>query len=111
MNVLKNFKFFEGATSASESEILYNPNRGSILTLEVAGTGTFTITVKGSVNAELSPTAFSNLAAINMGTYVKAATITAPGIYAIGIDGVNAIKAVLSGTSGANITVFGRVGE
>ena len=30
---------------------------------------------------------------------------------AIGIDGVNAIKAVLSGTSGANITVFGRVGE
>lgn len=110
MNVLKNFKFFEDATSAGESAILNNPNRGSTLTLEVTGTGTFTLAVKGVVNVEIDPPVYTNLAAIKMANFDVVETLTAPGIYCIGVDGVNGIKAVLSAVSGS-VTVFGRIGE
>ena len=110
MNVLKNFAFFKDATASGESAVLNNPNRGSVLTVEVTGSGSFTLTVKGMVNVENDPPVYSNLAAINMATLSKSETITDPGIYAFGVDGVNGIKAELSGVSGT-ITVFGRIGE
>ena len=110
MNVLKNFVFFKDATSAGESAVLNNPNRGSVLTVEVAGTGSFTLTIKGMVNVENNPPVYSNIAAIDMAALAKLETVTAPGIYCFGVDGVNGIKAVLSGVSGT-VTVFGRLGE
>ena len=110
MNVLKNFAFFKDASSAGESAVLNNPNRGSVLTIEVTGSGSFTLAVKGMVNTENTPPVYTNLAAIDMTTLSKAETITAPGIYAFGVDGINGIKAELSGVSGT-VTVFGRIGE
>lgn len=110
MNVLKNFVFFRDASSAGESAVLNNPNHGSVLTVEVTGTGSFTLTMQGTVNTENDPMVYSNLAAINMAALAKSETITAPGIYAFGVDGINGIKAVLSGVSGS-VTVFGRIGE
>lgn len=110
MNVLKNFVFFKDASSAGESAILNNPNRGSILTVEVSGSGSFTLTMKGIVNTENVPPVYSNLAAIDMAALAKTETITAPGIYCFGIDGIVGIKAELSNVSGS-VTVFGKTGE
>lgn len=110
MNVLKNFIFFKDASSAGESAVLNNPNRGSVLTLEVTGSGSFTLAIKGVVNTENDPPVYSNLAAIDMSALSKTETITAPGIYCFGIDGVVGVKAVLSNVSGS-VTVFGKTGE
>lgn len=110
MYVLKNFVFFEDASSAGESNVLSNPNKASVLTLEVQGTGSFTLNVQGLVNVELANPTYTNLAAIVAEKLSKTESITAPGIYYIGVDGIAQIKATLSSVSGS-VTVFGRLGE
>lgn len=110
MYVLGNFAFFKNASSAGESNVLSNPNKGSVLTVEVQGTGTFTLNIQGLVNTEYANPTYTNLAAIVAGKLSKTESITEPGIYWVGVDGVTEIKAVLSSVSG-NVTVFGRLGE
>lgn len=110
MYVLGNFVFFKAASSAGESNVLSNPNKGSVLTVEVQGTGTFTLNIQGLVNTELVNSTYTNLAAITAKKLTKVENITEPGIYFIGVDGISEIKASLSNVSG-NVTVFGRLGE
>ena len=110
MNVLNDFVFFDSATSTGESNILHNPNRGSILTLEVQGSGTFSLTLQGLVNKKIANPSYSTLAAIDISDYSVPDAITKSGIYCFGVDGVNDIKAVISSISGS-VTVFGRIGE
>lgn len=110
MYVIGNFVFFENASSAGESNILSNPNKGSVLTVEVQGTGSFKLDIQGLVNTEVANPTYTNLASIVAKTLTKSESITEPGVYWIGVDGVTKIKAVLSSVSG-NVTVFGRIGE
>lgn len=109
MNVISNFKFFENASGSAESNVLNNPNKGGVLTIEVQAAGTISLAIQGLVNTELQNPTYTSLAAIDMNALKKATTITKAGIYAFGVDGINKIKAVL--TSGSGVTVFGRLGD
>lgn len=110
MNVISNFKFFENASSAGESRIFYNPNKGSVLVLEIQATGDVEIEMQGLVNVELANPNFTSLAAIDLNSLSKTESITKSGIYAFGIDGVSQVRVVVKSITGS-VTVFGRLGE
>lgn len=109
MYVISNFKFFNNASGAAESNVLHNPNKSSVLTIEVQASGDIELEIQGLVNTEMVNADYTSLAAIDMNGLSVTKKITKAGIYSFGVDGINMIKAVL--TSGSGVTVFGRIGE
>ena len=107
---IRNFVFFQDVSSAGESNVWNNPNKGSVMTLEVQGSGTLDLEIKGVVNVEYANPTYTPIAAIDMSTLTKAVKITKPGIYSFGVDGIDKIKAVLNSVSGT-FTVFAKVGD
>lgn len=108
MKVLDNFIFFSDATSASESNILSNPNLGSQLIVQASGEATsFEVQILGQtdINAD-----FVSLSCISMTNFDVGENISATGIYAVPVDGVVKIKAEIKSVAGGGITVFGKLG-
>ena len=107
---IRNFVFFQDVSSAGESNVWNNPNKGSVMTLEVQGSGALDLEIKGVVNVEYANPTYTPIAAIDMSTLTKAVKITKAGIYSFGVDGIDKIKAVLNSVSGT-FTVFAKVGD
>ncbi len=105
------FPFFRGASAAATSDI-YNNSAYGVLTLEVSGASSISLKVQGCVNVEnadktLIPDnnlVWSDLAVIDTKDYSVGSSITANGIYAIGISGLAKIRVVIESISGtANV--------
>lgn len=110
MNILSGFKFLEAQTTAKVSSILYNANRGSQLVMQVTGTSTtFSMTVEGKV--DLDNGTFEPIATINNKDLSMASTISANGIYSIGVDGYSQIQVNLSSITNGNVNVYGKLGD
>lgn len=110
MNILQNFKFLDGATTVSESNVLSNPNKGSQLVLQVDSVGaTFSLTVMGKVDAESEN--YTALSTMSVTDYTIDSAITSNGIYSISTDGISGIYVDLTSVSGGSVSVFGKLGE
>lgn len=109
MNIYNNFKFFDTVLTPQTSNVLSNVNQ-SQLVLQVGGTATsFVIEVSGRVNIESAN--FETIGVFNNTDFSTSQSITANGIYTIGIDGYSEIKAEIKSVSGGSVTAFGKVGE
>lgn len=88
MEILQVFKFFDGETSVKDSNILYNTGADSLL-LEVNGTSSFQITVKGKINKESEN--WCSLACIDSKDLSLYEEIQQNGIYMISVGGFSDI--------------------
>lgn len=111
------FPFFDSVktpvTAAGTSESFHNSGF-STLDLEVSTSGSVSLYVEGCVNIlNTDGTAktdaqceWTKLAAISLSDYSVSDTITAAGIYAVGINGTARVRVVVTAASG-NTTIVG----
>lgn len=107
MVVLEQGMVFSGSTDPTEPKIISNV-RGEVLTIQVGGQAT-SVSVKLEGNSVLSTNVFSPISSLNLGDYSIAKTITKPGLYQVGIDGVSKIKVTVTGVTGGEALVSYRV--
>lgn len=110
MNVIFARRFIDDSSEIVTSDILYNPNRGEELTLEVYGNATgFTLIVEGKIDANNKNT-WTQLGWAN--TVPETGTnITSNGIYTIPVQKISSIRVRLSAITTGSLTAYGRVGE
>lgn len=110
MNVIFARKFIDDSSEIVTSDILYNPNRGEELTLEVYGNATgFTLIVEGKIDTDNEST-WTQLGWVN--SIAETGTnITSNGIYIIPVQQIPSIRVRLSAITTGSLTAYGRVGE
>ena len=111
------FPFFDSVktpvTAAGTSESFHN-NGFSTLNLEVSTSGSVSLYVEGCINIlnadgttkTDAQCEWTKLAIISLADYSVADTISAAGIYAVGINGTARVRAVVTSASG-NTTIVG----
>lgn len=110
------FPFFDSVktpiTAAGTSESFFNSGF-SVINIEVATGGSASLTVEGCINI-LKPDGtaktdaecdWTQLAVINLSDYSVSDTITAAGIYAVGINGTARVRVVAGSVSGETTIV------
>ena len=110
------FPFFDSVktpiSAAGTSEPFYN-NGPSVLNLEVSTSGSVSLTVEGCINIlntdgttkTDAQCEWTELAIISLSDYSVSSSITAPGIYAIGINGTARVRVVVASASGETTIV------
>ena len=105
------FPFFDSVknpiSAAGTSESFHN-NGFSTMIIEVDASGSASMTVEGCINIiesdgetkEDSDCTWTELAIINLSDYSVLSSITASGIYAVGINGTARVRIVCSSISG-----------
>lgn len=96
--------FFKNASGAAESGVM-PINKANTLTIEVSGTGTFSIEVLATVG--VSQESFSALQGIKLNDFSVVSAISTTGIYEYDVTGISKVKVNLASMSGGNITITG----
>lgn len=99
--------FFNNVSADSDRKYSI-PSMSSLLTLEVRGDATFSLTLLAGCIEDKD--GFSTIAGIDLSDMSLKKEITKAGIYQFGVDGLYNLTFKLTGVSGGAISVFGRVG-
>lgn len=101
---LKTFVFFDADSTGTESNVMDSLERAEDMTLQVTGSGSIDLEVKGKADINGD---WETVAAISMESFEVSESITKNGVYCIPLRGFTRIKAVNSGDSG--VKVYGRI--
>lgn len=104
--VSQNFIFFKGASVAGVSNV-FTVNNNDGMTLEVSGTGTYTIEIQARVDTENS-TNWTPIGAINTKDFATSSSISSNGIYSFGISGLSLVRCEIKSITGT-ANVLGRI--
>lgn len=109
MRIQSGFKFLTAVTATASSNTFTNSICDG-LTLQITGTHSgATILVEGQVNPDSTLTNWVALSVINLNDFSTASSISANGIYQIGIAGIQQIRVRVSAISSGTVTAFANV--
>ena len=101
---LADFVFLDTNSTSTTSNTFYLPYDAGQVTLQVTGSSTIDVTVKGKADTENGD--FETLSVIGCADYATAAKIEAAGIYVVPAAGIRQMQVVNGGSAGS-VTVFG----
>ena len=109
MQPIINWVFYKNTTSASSADDMkpFINITADTMAVEVRGTGTFTLKMQGRTDIN-NGGAWEDIAVIKLSDLTKKETITAPGIYELGIEGLQEVRANITSLSGGTLSVLGR---
>jgi hypothetical protein len=109
MRIQSNFKFLTAVTTTAVSNTFTNSICDG-LTLQITGTHSgATILVEGQVSPDSTLTNWVALSVINLNDFSVVDSITANGVYQVGIAGISQIRVVVSAISSGTVTAFGAI--
>lgn len=104
---LKTFVFFDAESTASESNVMDVIDRAEDMTLQVSGSGSINLQIKGK--ADTKDGGWETISSISMKDFSMAQSVTSVGLYSVPLRGITKLKIVNSGATG--IKVYGRIME
>lgn len=109
MQPIVNWSFYKNATAASTEDNMtpFINMTGDVMSVEVRGAATFTLKLQGRTDL-LNGGVWEDLAAIKLSDFSVSTEIKQTGIYEIGIEGLQEIRANITSISGGDLTVLGR---
>lgn len=104
-----NWIFYKNASAASTAADMkpFINITSDVMAVEIRGDASFTVKMQGRTDIQ-NGGEWEDLAAIKLSDFSAGAALTQPGIYEIGIEGLQEVRANITSISGGTVSVVGR---